>query len=186
MDSMSLTTVDMAVLAAVALSGLIGFYRGLASELHWLVAVGGGWFLALRTGDTVAAWLGRYVSLAPDTTRATAYLLVGTVVLAAVLITHRLLGKAVQVVVEPRLSRYGGLAAGILKGVFAAAFVVAVADRLPSATAQAAFAPPSVVGPALRTLQRLAGGDTLPPAYAPPVPAQPAETLAPEAADTTQ
>ena len=125
-----MTAFDYAVLGVIAVSVLVGLWRGLVSEIlalaAWVVA-----FLAARAwASDVAAWLSRQIA-DPGIRLAAAYVLVFVGVLLVFAIARMLISLMLKAVGLGLLDRLLGAAFGVLRGVFAVWMAVLVAGKTP-------------------------------------------------------
>ena len=125
-----MTAFDYAVLAVIAASGLLGFWRGLVSELlalaAWVVA-----FLASRAeAAEVAGWLTGQIA-EPGIRLAVAYVLVFVGVLLVFAIARMLVSLMLKAAGLGLLDRLLGAAFGALRGILAAWMAVLVAGMTP-------------------------------------------------------
>ena len=125
-----MTAFDYAVLGVIAVSVLVGLWRGLVSEIlalaAWVVA-----FLAARAwASDVAAWLSGQIA-DPGIRLAAAYVLVFVGVLLVFAIARMLISLMLKAVGLGLLDRLLGAAFGVLRGVFAVWMAVLVAGMTP-------------------------------------------------------
>lgn len=125
-----MTAFDYAVLAVIAASGLLGFWRGLVSEIlalaAWVVA-----FLASRAeAAEVATWLTGQIA-EPGIRLAVAYVLVFVGVLLVFAIARMLVSLMLKAAGLGLLDRLLGAAFGALRGILAAWMAVLVAGMTP-------------------------------------------------------
>ena len=125
-----MTAFDYAVLAVIAASGLLGFWRGLVSEIlalaAWVVA-----FLASRAeAAEVAGWLTGQIA-EPGIRLAVAYVLVFVGVLLVFAIARMLVSLMLKAAGLGLLDRLLGAAFGALRGILAAWMAVLVAGMTP-------------------------------------------------------
>jgi membrane protein required for colicin V production len=125
-----MTAFDYAVLAVIAASGLLGFWRGLVSEIlalaAWVVAV-----LASRAeAAEVAGWLTGQIA-EPGIRLAVAYVLVFVGVLLVFAIARMLVSLMLKAAGLGLLDRLLGAAFGALRGILAAWMAVLVAGMTP-------------------------------------------------------
>lgn len=121
-----MTAFDYAVLAVIAVSVLVGFWRGLVSEIlalaAWVVA-----FLAARAAASdVSAWLSGQIA-DPGLRLAAAHVLVFVGVLLVFAIARMLISLMLKAVGLGLLDRLLGAAFGVLRGIFAVWMAVLVA-----------------------------------------------------------
>ena len=121
---------DYAVLAVIAVSVLVGLWRGLVSEILALAA----WVVAFLTArawaSDVAAWLSRQIA-DPGIRLAAAYVLVFVGVLLVFAIARMLVWLMLKAVGLGLLDRLLGAAFGVLRGVFTVWMAVLVAGMTP-------------------------------------------------------
>lgn len=140
-----MTAFDFAVLGVIALSVLLGLWRGVISEIlalaAWVVA-----FLAARAGaDQVATLLGGMIAQ-PGMRLLAAYAVIVVGVLLVFAIGRRLLSLLVKAVGLGILDRLLGASFGVLRGMVVVLVVVMLAGLTPLPTAEwwrsAVLAPP--------------------------------------------
>lgn len=142
---MGMTAFDFAVLGVIAVSVLLGLWRGVISEIlalaAWVVA-----FLAARAGaDQVATLLGGMIAQ-PGMRLLAAYAVIVVGVLLVFAIGRRLLSLLVKAVGLGVLDRLLGASFGVLRGMVVVLVVVMLAGLTPLPTAEwwrsAVLAPP--------------------------------------------
>jgi membrane protein required for colicin V production len=142
---MGMTAFDFAVLGVIAVSVLLGLWRGVISEIlalaAWVVA-----FLAARAGaDQVATLLGGMIAQ-PGMRLLAAYAVIVVGVLLVFAIGRRLLSLLVKAVGLGILDRLLGASFGVLRGMVVVLVVVMLAGLTPLPTAEwwrsAVLAPP--------------------------------------------
>ncbi len=110
-----MTAFDHAVLAMLALSVLLGIWRGLASEVlalaAWVVAILAGRALAPQMAPVFAEWLAE-----PVLRYAAAFGVIVVLVLAAAAIARLLLSKLLRVIGLGPLDRFLGGVFGVVRG----------------------------------------------------------------------
>ncbi len=118
-----MTAFDYAVLAAIGMSVLLGFWRGVISELlaltGWVLA-----FIAARAGVADGAALLARVIADPALRLATAMIAIFVVVLLIVAVVRYLVRRLVQAVGLGFLDRLLGAMFGVLRGVLVVLVVV--------------------------------------------------------------
>jgi membrane protein required for colicin V production len=125
-----MTAFDYAVLAVIAASVLLGFWRGMVSEVlalaAWVVA-----FLAARAeASKVAGWLAGQIS-DPGMRLAAAYVLVFVSVLLVFALARMLISLMLKAVGLGLLDRLLGAAFGVLRGMLVVLVAVLVAGMTP-------------------------------------------------------
>ena len=114
---------DLAAAIFILVCVLIGLKRGLAAELARLLGAGAALIAAWAFHGPVAAWLDTYSRLGAEAARATAFVTLFVLALAATMLLRMLLRGMVTVTFAPKLERIGGAFAGLIRG---SAWLVAI------------------------------------------------------------
>lgn len=127
--------VDLTALLLVVWLGVRGYLKGLLQEALEAAAALAGVVAASRTYGTLGDWVAVYTGLPVDVTRPVMYAAVAVSVTAVGFFVATLIRLAWPGRAKVRaFDGYGGLAFGILKGVFLAAILVLFLAQVPSAT----------------------------------------------------
>ncbi len=121
-----MTSVDLAVLAVMVLSGLLAFSRGLIREVLSIGAWAGAAVIAMAGLPFIRPWLEPYVP-SPDWTDPAGYIIVFLVALIILSIIAKAIGNAVRSSVISGIDRSLGLLFGFARGAVLAVAVYIVA-----------------------------------------------------------
>jgi uncharacterized membrane protein required for colicin V production len=120
--------VDIAALAFIAVSMVIGARRGLSGELAGAVSTVVGFVLGLVFFSTLVDWLMDNSRLGETSSRMVAFVLVFLVVFAIMLVMRIGLRLLLKLAIENKADRWGGAMAGMIKSLVLvlAAFLVLI------------------------------------------------------------
>jgi membrane protein required for colicin V production len=121
-----MTSVDLAVLGVMILSGLLAFSRGLVREVLSIGAWAGAALVAIVCMPTIRPWLERYVP-SPEWTDPAGYIILFVVSLIILSVIAKAIGGAVRSSVISGIDRSLGLLFGLARGAVLAVAVYIVA-----------------------------------------------------------
>ena len=125
-----MTAFDYAVLTAIAASVLLGFWRGVVSEILALAAWVVAFLVARAEALEVAGWLAGQIA-EPGMRLAAAYVLVFVGVLLVFAVARMLISLMLKAVGLGFLDRLLGAAFGVLRGILVVLMAVLVAGMTP-------------------------------------------------------
>ncbi|MCX7167506.1 MAG: CvpA family protein [Rhodocyclales bacterium] len=125
-----MTAFDYAVLTVIAASVLLGFWRGVVSEIMALAAWVAAFLVARAEASAVARWLSGQIA-EPGMRLAVAYVLVFVGVLLVFAIARMLISLMLKAVGLGLLDRSLGAAFGVLRGILVVLVAVLVAGMTP-------------------------------------------------------
>lgn len=110
-------TIDIVILAIIALFAFIGLKNGLIKELTSLVAIGLGIYIAIALSDKIGQWLSDGEMVGDSYAKIVAFAIIFIAVVVLVIIFAKLLNKFADAINAKWLNRLCGFIFGAGKGV---------------------------------------------------------------------
>lgn len=142
----ALALVDIIALAAIAIGGIQGFFRGLSGELARLV----GALLAFLAGtllhEPVGRWVSDHTRIEAQPAKVLAFIATVVIAIAIMILIRILLRKIIKLVFAEGFDKLAGVVAGLLRmGVLTCLFFIAM-NMVPSEALNRRFGHESAFG----------------------------------------
>ena len=138
--------VDVLAVILLVRMGYIGFRLGLGAELLKLAGLTAGFVAGFRYYQQVGDWLAQRTFLSVEWGSVAALVLIVVVAYLLVSRASRLVEKLVQVNFEKKVNQFGGLLAGLGRGLLVSSVVLVACQQLPSPTMQESIREHSLSG----------------------------------------
>lgn len=138
--------IDVIVVILFVRMGYVGYQRGLGAELAKLVGAVVGFFIGFRWYLGLGSFLAGWSFLSVEWSNA--LMMVVLVFLGYFLVTRAFLvvEKLVQISYQPKITKMGGLVAGLLRAGFVSSVVLVICQQLPSPYLAASIEERSLTG----------------------------------------
>lgn len=148
----TLSPVDIAAIAIVAIGAMVGLFRGLSGEISRLISTLVAFFLSIRLCHPIGLWLSAHTRISGPAAATLAFCLTLVTAVLVMLVLRLILKQIFQLAVTPAWERIGGLLAGSLRASIFVVIIFWIFNLVPHDYLNRIFGEESTVGRQVRTI----------------------------------